>query len=71
MQYAKHNFREDVVAFNGKEVLQAGGEDINITHEEDFNGWCKRAGFESCTREEFTAIYLKSSEAINQFIKNA
>lgn len=74
MQYAKHNFRLDALAFNGQEIMQAGCNDINVTTdatEEDFNKMCLKEGYVPCDRKEFTAIYLRSSQAINQFIKEA
>lgn len=74
MKYAKHPFRLDALAFNGKEILQAGCNDINVTTdstEEDFLKACFRGEYQPCDRKEFTEIYLKSSQAINQFIKEA
>ena len=73
MIYVKHNFRDDVVAFNPNkgEALQAGANDINITEDDEngFKEWATKSGFISCTREEFERVYKKEISRVNEFIK--
>lgn len=72
MKYAMNKNLSSVAACNGSEMMQVGAGDIMVTTGtdwEDFQKFCTRHDYTSCTREEFNRIYIRSSKAINELAK--